>query len=422
MTNTLVIFLDDARADALTFMPTIRELAERRGVVFKSAWSQTPVCMPSRAGILWGQHGLRTQIITNSIPQYEDAIANDRWSHVNLGQWLTSADVDTCILGKYHSDVVAPPAHVGWSRARIITPQQNHLNADIVHEDGSIEQLGGRWHSRYCADQAIEHINESSGDWSIYWPTSSPHWPFGVEPDLNWLFWTEGRGNYFPQHGVNWPAWNYNESELTPTLWNQARDIIRQQARELYDIDRQFSRILEHVDLSETVVIVTSDNGLHVGDHRLMGGGTKNTLYTPASNIPMVMFGGGEEMGGRNDTIVSLLDVTATILAIHEAEAPHTLDGSDLRTFVNNPDLSRTTVLARQPPTGGEARPPAIGLVTQSHKLIVNDHPDTGTVVELYNLIDDPGEIVNLSGVPGVSEIESELMDILSDAYEYYTE
>src|SRR5262249_27953873 len=78
--------------------------------------------------------------------------------------------------------------------------------------------------------------------------------------------------------------------------------------------------------LDETYVIFTSDNGLMLGEHRLVT--TKNVCYEEAIHVPLVVMGPGISAATRDDEHPVLnIDVAPTLAELAGAVAPTGLDG-----------------------------------------------------------------------------------------------
>jgi N-acetylglucosamine-6-sulfatase len=93
-----------------------------------------------------------------------------------------------------------------------------------------------------------------------------------------------------------------------PTVHALTSDL-RNRARMAQSIDRMLARILEAVD-SNTYVILTSDNGYHLGQHRLGRG--KGTPFTSDVRVPLLIVGPGVEPGVRTE-VVSNIDLAPTL-------------------------------------------------------------------------------------------------------------
>ena len=96
-------------------------------------------------------------------------------------------------------------------------------------------------------------------------------------------------------------------------------------------MDMDIGRILDTLDargLSEnTVVIYTSDHGLGVGQHGLMG---KQNLYDHSMRIPLIMRGPGVPAGLQCGALLYLLDLYPTLLQLAGVDVPLTSAGHSL--------------------------------------------------------------------------------------------
>lgn len=111
----------------------------------------------------------------------------------------------------------------------------------------------------------------------------------------------------------------------------------------VYFADAQLGFVLDALEengLSEnTVIIVTSDHGYHMGEKDYI---FKNTLWEESCRVPMVMAGPGIAQGEVCEAPVSLIDIYPTIIDYGQMsprpreDAPP-LDGYSLRPLAENP-------------------------------------------------------------------------------------
>lgn len=80
-----------------------------------------------------------------------------------------------------------------------------------------------------------------------------------------------------------------------------------------------------HGILEETYLIFTTDNGYHIGQHRLQPG--KQCAYKEDINIPFMIRGPGVPQGQTSELVTSHTDLAATFLAIAGAPVREDLDG-----------------------------------------------------------------------------------------------
>ncbi len=93
------------------------------------------------------------------------------------------------------------------------------------------------------------------------------------------------------------PPWRTNDITLTDA---QALTRYRDRARMVQSIDRMIGRVRAAVG-PDTYVVLTADNGFHLGQHQLNGG--KGTPYDSDSRVPLIVVGPGVVPGERRQFI-----------------------------------------------------------------------------------------------------------------------
>jgi arylsulfatase A-like enzyme len=189
-----------------------------------------------------------------------------------------------------------------------------------------------------------------------------------------------------------------------------------QMARDLYDdsiayLDRRLGSLLDELDrrgaLDNTLVIVTSDHGEHLGDHMLFFHGC--SLYRQVVEVPLVLVGPSRLPAGRVVADpVSLRDLPTTILDLAGAGGGGDFPGRSLARFWDNRD---SAVPASFEPLLMETDKP--GVLTNQNREPVALGPMKSLVAggmhyikagdgseELYSLDLDPEERINLAGLP----------------------
>lgn len=154
-------------------------------------------------------------------------------------------------------------------------------------------------------------------------------------------------------------------------------------------LDEQIGAILDALEDSgkanDTYVIFTSDHGLAVGNHGLIG---KQNMYEHSIRVPFIIVGPGVPAGQRIDTDIYLQDAMATVLELAAIERPDYLYFNSVLPLLE----------------GGAGYYPAIyGMYTDRQRMIrANGYKlifyPAGNMAELYDLTSDPHEINNLEG------------------------
>ncbi|MEH6728860.1 MAG: sulfatase/phosphatase domain-containing protein, partial [Hyphomicrobiales bacterium] len=166
-------------------------------------------------------------------------------------------------------------------------------------------------------------------------------------------------------------------------------------------IDRLFGQIEAHSGpCDNTVTIYASDHGECLGERGLWW---KSVMYDESAKVPMIIRGTGFDAGRIDTRVTSLMDLSATILALAGASLPeHT--GNDLR----NSDDWPNTIYSEY--YGGLMN---IELADVRHRMIRQGRYKLihyeGYDPQLFDLENDPRELENLFGDPAYSNILDEL-------------
>lgn len=194
--------------------------------------------------------------------------------------------------------------------------------------------------------------------------------------------------------------------------------------RDAYDdciayLDEQLGKLIDELDrrgvLDNTLVIVTSDHGEHLGEHKIYGHG--QSLYQPEIHVPLlVTLPKGQHAGTTSPDPVSLRDLAATVVDTVARGAKSPFPGKSLARFWDG--TTRTDDPFADPAISELVRgthadpkikwPPALrgpmeSLATHDKVYIRNGD---GTE-EIYNIKTDPEELHDLSKTDaGKADIE----------------
>ncbi|CAJ1345355.1 unnamed protein product [Effrenium voratum] len=110
-------------------------------------------------------------------------------------------------------------------------------------------------------------------------------------------------------------------------------------------IDVEIQQILELVEpeRSNTVIVLTSDHGEHLGDHGFFG---KESPMEVSLRIPMIIAGPSMRTNAVEDGLVSLIDVGRTFIELAGAEVPPSMQShSLLPALLSSGPLTRDVVM-----------------------------------------------------------------------------
>ena len=163
-------------------------------------------------------------------------------------------------------------------------------------------------------------------------------------------------------------------------------------------MDSQVGRVLEALAESgqadNTIVVLWSDHGFHLGEKLITG---KNTLWDRSARVPLIFAGPGIEKGVCSKP-AELLDIYPTLLELTGLPTKDDLEGHSLV-----PQLKDAKAI----------RPwPAITTHNHDNHGIRSEHwrfiRYADGSEELYDLRDDPNEWTNLIGHKGTLQIAAE--------------
>lgn len=331
--NIVVILTDDQRMDDLRVMKHVNALlANDGGVSFSNFFVSNSLCCPSRATFLTGKYSHNHGVMTN-VPGYT-ALDDHRNT---LGVWLQHAGYYTGYIGKYmngygmdDADEVpgAPPHEVapGWNDWHALGMHSGYFSY-LMNENGSVNTYGTTtandpdvYVTDVLTNKAVDFIHDratSSDPFFLMIGEKSPHLetaPYRIEEekdDLNILqaFLAnnppaaprdEGRFANEPLP----PTRSFNERALSDKpnwirLFPLMRakeiaavtEVYRNRLESLLSVDDGVATIMAALQqtgkLDHTVVIVTSDNGFMLGEHRIPVG--KDLLYEESAHQPFIM-------------------------------------------------------------------------------------------------------------------------------------
>jgi arylsulfatase A-like enzyme len=434
--NVLLIVWDTVRAQNLGLYghnrpttPNLERLAAR-GTRFQQAFSTSSWTLPSHASMFTG-----------------------RWPHELSAGWKTALDDrEPTLAGRLSSlgyDTAAFVANLDYLGAEtgIARGFAHYDDYPLTVREVFTRCIGlGRKLDTFSVAMLVDKLWGGRVRDRPLVPISREHAKRADDVDrafLDWLAWQRPRRRPF------FAFLNYNEAHtpyevpddstrgfgIRPESWHDRlllhkwisperppvtpRDI--RMANDIYDdciayLDRRLGALLDELDrrgvLDDTLVIVTSDHGEHLGDHLLFFHGC--SLYRQLVGVPLVIAGADRVPAGRViDEPVSLRDLPATVLDLARLERGDPFPGRSLARFWARRDgepqpafepllmeLERPALLTNQ---GREpvAKGPMKAMVAGGMHYIRSGNGGE----ELYALNSDPGEQTDAAGLPEAQEV-----------------
>ena len=338
--NIVLILTDDEDVASHRFMPKTKALLEDAGTTFENFFVSYPFCCPSRASILRGQYAHNTQVVGNELPYGGfEKLRQRGLEDSTIATWLQAAGYRTALVGKYinryapETDGV-PPGWSDWYAAGNAHPSYDY----VLNENGRIV-VYGREPEDYLNDvltekavAVIERAAAAREPFFLYVSTLTPHSPAASPPRHKDLFVDAElpRPPAFNEPDVgDKPGVIRSLPSLDQAAIAWLEDEYRRRLRSLQAIDDMVERIVATLAasgvLDSTYVVYTSDNGFHMGEHRLIAG--KDTPYEEDLRVPMVMRGPGVPEGHRIEAMALNIDLAPTFAEMAGVEPPAFVDG-----------------------------------------------------------------------------------------------
>ena len=435
--NVLLIMADDLNNDMGTYghpivkTPNIDRLAAR-GVRFDRAYTQFPLCSPSRVSLLTGLrpdttrvHDLTTDFRKNipdvvTMPQmfkrngYVAARVGKIYHYGNPGQIGTSGLDDPASWDEFVNPRgidkdeetkltnFTPTRGIGSTLAYYASPA-----ADEEHTDGKV--------ARETIALLEKHKDRpffiGAGFYRPHCPFIAPAKYFDLYP-LDKI----AAPSMSDSAAVPAPAWF-----TTPPNWGineQAqRETIRSYYASISFLDANVGRLLDALDwlglTQNTVVVFISDHGYHLGEQ---GQWMKQTLFERSARAPLIIAGPGVSATGRaTSRIVEFLDLYPTLASLADVRPPAGLHGKSLAPLLKNPsakwDRPAITQVRR-----GPAATAFFGYSIRTEKWRFTEWDGGKQGLELYDEVADPRELTNLASDPKHQKVVREMQQLLRRA------
>lgn len=300
--NILLIIADDLGKDAMPNysegivkpnLPTLEGLMNQ-GVTFDNFWSYS-VCTPTRASILTGKYGVKTNIVAvgdnistseTSLQNYINNNSNDAYATAIIGKWhLSNNAQDPITMGiDYYAGIVngGVQSYTNWSL------NENGTNTN------STEYVTSK-----LTDLAIDWVGNQSKPWFLWLAYNAPHTPFHLAPDN--------------LHSQGTLSTDQASIDANPMPYYMSA---------IEAMDSEIGRFLTGLtndQLNNTIIIFIGDNGTpnQVAQSPYTSQRVKGSLFEGGINVPMFISGKNvNRFGSRDQSLLGSTDLFATIASV----------------------------------------------------------------------------------------------------------
>ncbi|KAF2635653.1 Arylsulphatase [Massarina eburnea CBS 473.64] len=352
--NFVFIITDDQdlHLSSMDYMPFVQKHFGQGGTFYKRHYCTISICCPSRVSLLTGKAAHNTNVTDVSppfggYPKFISQGFNDKY----LPVWLQEAGYNTYYTGKlmngHSTSTYNDPFVSGWNGSDFLidpgtylywnaTFQRNHsppssfpddYSTDLVNEKGldflNVAANGSKPFFLGIAPIA-PHAVTKSGNFSP--PDPAPRHQ-DLFPDLK-----APRTDNFNPEEPSGASWVFNLERLNDTVIEHHDDFYRRRIQSLQAVDELvdnvINRLTEQNLLDNTYIIYTSDNGFHIGQHRLQPG--KTCAFEEDINVPFYIRGPGIEKGKTVDLVTTHTDIVPTLFELAGIELRDDFDGKPM--------------------------------------------------------------------------------------------
>jgi arylsulfatase A-like enzyme len=377
--NVLLIYTDDHRYSGVHALggqdvktPNIDKLANE-GLIFTNTYLMGAynggTCMPSRAQLLTGRKLFDLEGIGRVIPK----------EHTAIGEVFLNAGYNSHIVGKWHQDnqslgrmfnsggsIMSRGIYLTdhyrmplwkWRADGKYKNDQAYIfeydkkgnvvkrSVDKSEVRGPINNEDNGPHtSEIYTDEAIDFIEHKKEDkpFFMYLAFHAPHDPRQAPKKYKDMY-PENKmkllPSYMPQHPFDNGHMTIRDEALAP--WPRTPEIARKELSDYYAIithlDAQIGRVVESLkktgQYENTIIVLSGDSGLAVGNHGLMG--KQNVYDEDGIHVPFIISGKIKGNGKRIDAFSYIHDIYPTICDIAQVKIPKSVTGKSLLPVIN---------------------------------------------------------------------------------------
>jgi arylsulfatase A-like enzyme len=372
--NIVFVLADDLSWNLVRLMPNVRQM-QREGMTFTNYFVTDSLCCPSRASIFTGRYPHNHGVLTNTAPGGGFAAFRDGAESRTFATALQGSGYRTAMMGKYLNGYHPIGGYVppGWSNWQVLGSAYGGFGY-LLSSNGRTAHFGKRRRD-YATDVLrrrgvafVDRVARQRVPFMLEVATYAPHYPFTPAPRDRYDFpgLIASRTRAFNAATRNAPAWLGDRAPLTPAQIARLDEDFRKRAQSVQAVDDLIGRIRATLRArgvaDNTYIVFSSDNGFHMGEHRLAAG--KMTAFDTDIRVPLVVVGPRVPAGSVTSELTENVDLAPTFMRLGGVTPPASVDGRGLVGLLHG---------------GAPARPRAAVLIEHHHPETPNGDPDRQT-------------------------------------------
>jgi arylsulfatase A-like enzyme len=389
--------------------PHIDALASR-GTNFRQCCSNQPLCSPSRASFMTGRYATETSVwklgleLDHTLPTIATEFRRAGYQAAFIGKWHVSAAQGPD--GNKQDGWIPPgPSRGGfddlWEGANVLELVSHPTEGNYWDNAGKNIRFKDQYRVDFIANRAVQFINSKhERPWLLFVSQLEPHHQNDVDA-------------FVPPNRY---ADSYDDPFIPPDL-RHFRGNWRSRIPGYYGcvqaIDDGVGTLVSALErtgqLENTVIVFFSDHGC---TFRTRLGEYKRSPHEASLRVPFILAGPGFDRATVIEEVVSLLDLTPTLLDAAGIQPPASMKGKALKKLVEDPKLRRewdsTVYFQISQSICGRGIRTREFCYCAFDPTVEKGEAAYGTHYQdfaLYSLAADPEELVNLVGRPEYKDI-----------------
>lgn len=442
-TNVLFIVVDDLRPELgcygnpIVQSPNIDRLAAS-STVFLNAYCQQAVCAASRSSVLTGLRPNTTRVWGQKL-HFRSTVPDV----VTLPQYFKQHGYFAQCIGKIYHDPQWAQDSLSWSAPEILAItgragkyalpiNKNRKGSEKANASECADVPDNRYIDGQVADAAVAFLSEKRNKpFFLALGFRRPHLPFSA-PKKYWDLYDRNQlpmPGYTtkPEHAPDFALHNWDELRGYRDI-AKTGDLSKEKIRELIHgyyaaisyTDAQIGRVLDALKQAgmydNTLIVLWSDHGFHLGEQQLWG---KATNYEMAARVPLLIKLPGAGKGQQTSSLVELVDLYPTVVNLCGLPAAPNQEGISVEPVLNDPHfkLKPVAFTQYQRPINFKGQPQYMGYSVRTERYRYTEWQDyvsgEKVAVELYDHEKDGKETTNLADQKAYGPVVEQLSKVV---------
>lgn len=328
------VVFDNSYIGSMPCMPARRELHTGRYNFLRRSWGPIEPFDDSMPAIL-SAAGIHTHLVSDHHHYWEDG-GNGFHERYTTFDYVRGQEGDPWI-GQVKDPVIPPsvelPSRMGGRTINTYIRQDWINRGEIETEDD------------FPITKTFEHglefmeRNCNEDDWYLQIETFDPHEPFHSADTYKDLYNDSYQGKHF-----DWPP--YGDVQYTD---EEVQHLVYEYAELVSMCDAQLGKVLDKMDelnmWDDTMLIVNTDHGFLLGEHRQLG---KNVppFYNEVAHTPLFIWDPRSKAHNvHRESLVQMIDIAPTLLGYFGIKPTPDMQGKDLEATIANDTKVHDAVL-----------------------------------------------------------------------------